>query len=168
MSSDQGRATDQGQETEAVERISARRAGPRPSVLLVREWEQQMSSSGCCGRLEGDFLAPQGERCFPERRDIMEAMGPLYRGLRERYGDDVEVNVIDPRNIGTLFTLLARDFRAHRPGWRRALHTLFSYSVTTTIVNGRIVARGDWPTVDEVADALGGPVTAREVARGTA
>ena len=67
----------------------------RPSVLLIREWEQQMSSSGCCGRLEGDFLAPRGERCFPERRSVMEAMGPLYRDLRSQYGDEVEINVVE-------------------------------------------------------------------------
>ena len=141
----------------------------KPSVLLVREWEQQMSSSGCCGRLEGDFLAPRGERCFPERRNVMEAMGPLYQGLRARYGDAVEVNVIDPRNVGTLFALLVRDFRAHRTGIRQALRTLFSYSITTTIVNGRIVARGRWPELDEVADALGlVTTTAEEVAGGLA
>lgn len=128
---------------------------PKPSVLLIREWEQQMSSSGCCGRLEGDFLAPMGERCFPERRSVMEAMGPLYTGLKSRYGDTIEVNVIDPRNIGTLFLLLFRDFRDHRPGLRAALRTLFTYSVTTVIVNGRLVARGRWPTLDEVEAYLG-------------
>lgn len=135
-------------------------AKARPSVLLVREWEQQMSSSGCCGRLEGDFLAPGGQRCFPERRSVMEAMGPLYRELKERYGDEVDVNVIDPRNIGTLFILLARDFRAHGTDVRTALRTLFSYSVTTTIVNGRILARGHWPSLDEVAAVLGPSVGA--------
>ena len=69
---------------------------PRPSVILIREWETQMSSSGCCGRLEGDFLVQQGgERCFPERRSAMEAMGPLYRDLRTRYGDALEITVAD-------------------------------------------------------------------------
>ena len=145
-------------------------AKTRPSVLLVREWEQQMSSSGCCGRLEGDFLAPGGQRCFPERRSVMEAMGPLYREIRDRYGDQVEVNVIDPRNIGTLYLLLFRDFRAHGTSVRDALRTLFRYSGTTTIVNGRIVARGHWPSLDEVADAIASSATdsRREVARGMA
>ena len=62
----------------------------RSSVILIREWERQMSASGCCGRLEGDFLQRRGERCFPERRAVMEAMGPLYRDLRSRYGDELK------------------------------------------------------------------------------
>ena len=133
----------------------------RPSVLLVREWEQQMSSSGCCGRLEGDFLAPQGERCFPERRNVMEAMGPLYRELRTRFGDAVEVHVIDPRNLGTLLGLLVRDFRAHRVPLATAGRTLFGYSVTSVIVNGRLIARGRWPSFEEVRVALGDTLPAR-------
>lgn len=127
----------------------------RPSVILVREWEQQMSSSGCCGRLEGDFLAPGGQRCFPERRDIMERMGPLYRELRSRYGDDIEVTVVDPRNMVTMFSLLARDVRAHGTPIRDVLSTLFRYSVTSVIVNGRLIARGRWPEIEEVETALG-------------
>ncbi len=131
------------------------RSRARPSILLIREWEQQMSSSGCCGRLEGDFLSLARERCFPERRDVMEAMGPLYRGLRVRYGDAVEVHVVDPRNLGTLVALLVRDVRAHRPGLMAALGTIFRLSVTSVIVNGRLVARGRWPSLEEVSAALG-------------
>jgi hypothetical protein len=134
--------------------------GRRPSVLLVREWEMQMSSSGCCGRLEGDFLAPSGERCFPERRATMEAMGPLYLELKRRFGDRIDVNVVDPRNVGTLLGLLIRDFRAHRPGWRQALGTLLGYSVTSVIVNGRLIARGTWPEADDVVRAMGAGVDA--------
>ena len=76
------------------------------SVILIREWERQMSASGCCGRLEGDFLQRRGERCFPERRAVMEAMGPLYRDLRSRYGNEVEIHVVDPRNLFTIFAHL--------------------------------------------------------------
>lgn len=127
----------------------------RPSVLLVREWEQQMSSSGCCGRLEGDFLAPGGERCFPERRNIMEAMGPLYQALRTTYGDAVDVRVVDPRNFPTLLTLLVRDWRAHGVGLRDIARTMGRMSVTSVIVNGRLIARGAWPSFGTVRDALG-------------
>jgi hypothetical protein len=149
-------------------------APARPSVILVREWEMQMSSSGCCGRLEGDFLAPAGERCFPERRETMEAMGPLYRELRERHGEEIDLNVVDPRNLVTLFGLLVRDFRDHRPGLRDALGTLFRMSVTCVIVNGRLVARGRWPAPEEVERAFGTAVpragvsgpSAPEVGRG--
>lgn len=135
--------------------MSSRQPAPRPSVVLVREWEQQMSSSGCCGRLEGDVLLQQGVRCFPERREVMEEVGPLYRALRARWGDDIDVHVVDPRNLPTLLGLLWRDVRAGRVGPLGAVRTLFGVSVTSVIVDGRIVSRGRWPTPDEVGAALG-------------
>ncbi len=85
----------------------------------------------------------------------MEAMGPLYRGLRARYGDAVEVHVVDPRNLGTIVGLLVRDVRAHRPGLMAALGTISRLSVTSVVVNGRLVARGRWPSLEEVSAALG-------------
>lgn len=148
----------------AYEPRTVSRPAGRPSVILVREWEAQMSSSGCCGRLEGDFLAPGGERCFPERREVMEAMGPLYRDLRDRYGDALDLHVVDPRNLGTLVGLLLEQVRAGRVGPWTALRTLFGLSVTTVIVNGEVLCRGRWPSVEEVEAALG----ARGVARGVA
>lgn len=149
--------------------MSDSRPGARPSVLLIREWEQQMTSSGCCGRLEGDFLVQRGTRCFPERRRQMEAMGPLYRELRAGYGDDVEIHVVDPRNLVTLVGLLVRDFRAHGVRLGEALRTLFGLPVTGVVVNGRLVARGRWPEPREVRAALGRPAeAAREVAGGVA
>ena len=141
----------------------------RPSVILIREWENQMSSSGCCGRLEGDFLVQRGERCFPERRAVMEAMGPLYRDLRARYGRAVEINVVDPRNLLAILALLLRDARAHGVGVREALRTLFRLPVTGVVVNGRLLARGRWPAPAEVYAALGDPpATWEEVASGVA
>lgn len=135
--------------------MSSHRSAPRPSVLLIREWEQQMSSSGCCGRLEGDVLLQQGVRCFPERRENMEEMGPLYRALRDRWGDAIDLHVVDPRNLPTLLGLLWRDVRARRVGPLGALRTLFGVTVTSVVVDGRIVSRGRWPTVDGVEAALG-------------
>ena len=108
-----------------------------------------MSSSGCCGRLEGEFLLSHddGARAFPERRKQMEAMGPLYRAIRERFGDDVDVQVVDPRNMLTLLVLLAADFRRFGVPLRQALWTLTHIPVQGVVVNGRLVARGSWPEV---------------------
>ena len=141
----------------------------RPSVILIREWEMQMSSSGCCGRLEGDFLVQRGERCFPERRSVMEAMGPLYRDLRARYGDELEINVVDPRNLISVIILLLRDARAHRVGMVEVLRTLFRLKVNTVVVNGRLLARGRWPEPADVFAVLGDPpVEWKEVTGGVA
>lgn len=118
------------------------------SVILVREWEGQMSSSGCCGRLEGDFLNRRGKPCFPERRRDMEAAGVLYQALRQAGG--VEVHVVDPRNLLALIPCLIRDFYRHGVGARDALRTLFGLSVTSVVVNGRLVSRGRWPTAESL------------------
>ena len=140
---------------------------PRPSVILIREWETQMSSSGCCGRLEGDFLVQQGgERCFPERRSAMEAMGPLYRDLRTRYGDALEITVVDPRNLISVLALLVRDTRAHGISILSALGTLFRIKLNTVVVNGRLITRGQWPEPAEVYAALGDPPAGVEEAAG--
>ena len=130
----------------------------RASVLLIREWDRQMSSSGCCGRLEGDFfLTPSAGECFPERRRTMEAVGRLYREIRESWGDRVEIAVIDPRNMISLLPLLVRDFRAHRVPAGERIRTLLRVPVVGVIVNGRLVARGRVPHVDELEPLLGEP-----------
>ena len=85
----------------------------------------------------------------------MEAMGPLYRDLRTRYGDAIEVHVVDPRNAISLLPLLVRDFRAHGVGVLEALRTLLRLPVTGVVADGRIVSRGRWPDAGEVAAALG-------------
>ena len=138
----------------------------RSSVILIREWERQMSASGCCGRLEGDFLQRRGERCFPERRAVMEAMGPLYRDLRSRYGDEVEIHVVDPRNLFTIFALIIRDARAHSLSIWKALRTLFRIPVSGVVVNGRLLTRGRWPEFSELKEVLGDPRTKREEVSG--
>lgn len=121
--------------------------GLRPSVILVREWEQQMSGSGCCGRLGGDVLTANGTPIFAERRAIMEALGPLYLAIRGEFGDRVDVLVVDPRNLVSLLPRLLRDIWRFRAGLGPALHTLGSISIPSVIVNGRIFARGGWPEV---------------------
>lgn len=126
----------------------------RPSVILVRESEQQLSGSGCCGRLEGDFLVCDGEPVFAERRAIMDGMGPFYRTLRTRFGEAVEVQVVDPRNLFSLVFLLIRDFWSFRVGVAEALKTLGRLPVQAVVINGRLVARGEWPDPMEVVGIL--------------
>ncbi len=125
----------------------------RPSVILIREWEEQLSGSGCCGRVEGDFLTHQREPAFRERRARMEAMAPLSRTLRERFGDAIELQVLDPRNPA-LFFLLLRDFWAFRVGVVEALKTIGRLPIQAVVVNGRLLSRGEWPDPLEVVQIL--------------
>ena len=114
-----------------------------------------MSGSGCCGRLEGDFLAcQQGQPVAAERRAIMERMGPLYLALKERLGSEAEIEVVDPRNVSLLFLLL-RDFWRFRVGLLDAARTLARISIQAVVVNGRIVSRGEWPDPETVLAELG-------------
>jgi len=92
----------------------------------------------------------------------MERMGPLYMELRRRYGDRAEIEVVDPRNVSLLF-FLVRDFWRYRVGLAEAVRTLAKIPIQAVVVNGRIVARGEWPAVEAVAAALErrSPVAAR-------
>lgn len=119
-------------------------------MIIVREWEQQLTGSGCCGKLEGDFLGCGEDAVFRERRALMERMGPVYRAVRERFGEEVELQVIDPRNVGLMLMLL-RDFRAFRVGMRAALATLFRLPKQGIVVNGRLVDRSDHPDPERIA-----------------
>lgn len=124
-----------------------------PSVLLIREWEGQTSGSGCCGRLEGDLPFCEQQTFAPERRAVMERMGPLYLALRQRFGSSIELEVVDPRNVSLLFLLL-RDFWRYGVGLAAALHTISRIPIQAVVVNGRIVARGEWPDPDVVVRKL--------------
>ena len=125
----------------------------RPSVILIREWEEQLSGSGCCGRVGGDFLTREGEPAFRERRACMEAMAPLSRALRERFGEAIELQVLDPRNPALIFLLL-RDFWAFRVGLGEALKTIGRLPIQAVVVNGQLISRGEWPDPLDVVEVL--------------
>lgn len=128
----------------------------KPRVLFIREWEQQLAASGCCGRLEGDLLGSGagGGRVFAERRCTMEALGMLYRHVQERYGDEVEHEIIDPRNLLAVVGRLFTDFRRYRVSLPDAARTVTGISTTCVIVNGRLFARGEWPDASRLMTHL--------------
>lgn len=134
----------------------------RPSVILIREWEAQLTGSGCCGRVGGDFLTRNGEPTFRERRACMEAMAPLSRRLRERFGDAIELHVVDPRNAFLVFLLL-RDFWTFRVGIVESLKTIGRIPIQAVVANGRLIARGEWPDPLEVVQILEDAMSARGV-----
>ena len=124
----------------------------RHSVLLVRAWDQQMSGSGCCGRLGGlsDDLAKAGD--FAPQRCDMEEVGVVYRRLRADLPDDVELTVADPRNTIWLVPRLLREGRARglrgRALWRQVQR---GTSRTAVVVDGLAVAWGKLPDAAEIS-----------------
>lgn len=106
--------------------------------------------------MEGDFLGlgPDAGRIFAGRRAEMESAGVLYRALRERYGEGVEIRVLDPRNLLALGALVVREARRHGVPLRSWVGTLLGLSVNMVIVNGRVVARNRWPSPEELLERV--------------
>lgn len=125
----------------------------RHRVLLVREWDQQVGGSGCCGRLNTasvDALCENAESPYAHAREDMERVGGIYSALCERLDPaEVELTVVDPRNTVWLLPAIWLD------GRRRGLPVLSRL---------RQLARGTAPCA-VVCDGL---VVARDVAPGQA
>ncbi len=124
-------------------------------VLLVRPWDQQMSGSGCCGRLGGLGNELGNEEDFAPQRCDMESMGVVYRALRGALSPDVEMTVVDPRNTVWLVPWLLRK------GWARGLRGKMllrevrrGTSTTAVVVDGRTVAWGQLPGSAQVVDLV--------------
>jgi len=78
----------------------------------------------------------------------MEGAGVLYRAVQARFGDEVELRIVDPRNFVSLIPLLLRDFFRYRVPLREALATLSGFTVNSVILNGRVRSRGEWPDAE--------------------
>ena len=130
--------------------------GPRRRhrVLLVREWDQQTNGSGCCGRLEGGDSEIAGASDFGHCRPDMEAMGEVYRALRVEL-PQIEVEVVDPRNLTFLMPGMLGDARRGGASWREAFRELRrGCGQGAIVVDGRVVSIG----VISPADAAVGMV----------
>lgn len=124
-------------------------------MVLVREWDQQMSGSGCCGRLEGEMTDYGGEKVFSERRAVMEQMGEIYRALLEAFPDQIEVEVIDPRNLIAYMGLFLRGQKMRNATWRDKIHQFAQgLSRCAVFVNGELLFSGGVPTAEEVIAAV--------------
>ncbi len=145
-----------------VPRTAARnRQGSRPdrpavSVILIRENAEQLTGSGCCGKLEGDNAtlggtAPGSHPLFAHARRHQQDLGVLHRAIREFFPPaagqpGVSVVVVDPRNQLYLTPKLWSDVWTYRPGWGAGLRTAFQlFSLPAVIINGHIVSRRDGP-----------------------
>lgn len=133
----------------------------RVSVVLISDRPEQMTGSGCCGKVEGDSSITGAERYFEEACQIREEMGLLHRTVRRLYSEEVEQGMItivqvDPRNQLYLMPKLWRDVFRYRPGWKAGLRSMFQFfSLPAVIVNGRAIhRRGQLVTPDELSHAI--------------
>ena len=123
-------------------------------IILVREWDAQVTGSGCCGKLGGQNDDLLGDpTVFAQSRSEMERMGAVYRALREKlFDEDVEITVVDPRNMVWLIPAVLRDARRRglsaRETWRGVRRGV---SYNAIIVDGKVLFSGRIP---DPGDAL--------------
>lgn len=131
------------------------------SVILIRENAEQLTGSGCCGKLEGDHPLTERRELFRHTRAHQESFGTLHRAVREFFPpldgrEQVSLHVVDPRNQLYLVPKLWRDVIRYRPGWRAGLRTALQlFSLPAVIVNGRVLNRkGRPPDPDALCHAV--------------
>lgn len=115
-------------------------------VVLVREWDAQMSSSGCCGRLGGITHELGEPGTYAHVRTGMEAMGAVYRALRQEWSrEQVDITVVDPRNMVWMIPAVWRDARRQGLSRRQAWRQLLCLSPNTVVVDGQVLFTGTAP-----------------------
>jgi len=66
------------------------------NIILIREDDEVVA---CCVPLDGDFVKEiSGVDLFFNRIEEMESVGDLYKKLQEKYSQNVNIQIIDPRN----------------------------------------------------------------------
>jgi hypothetical protein len=125
-------------------------------IILVREWDAQLAASGCCGRLGGQNTELGDTETFAANRREMEAMGEVYRALRaELFHEDVQIAVVDPRNMVWLVPALLKDARRRGPDLRESWYQLRrGVSYTAIILDGKVLFSGRIPPVEDAVAAV--------------
>jgi len=122
---------------------------PKVSVILIREAPEQVTGSGCCGKLEGDSLVLGTPDLFRESRRGQREMGVLYRALRDFFPpEQVNVVTVDPRNQLFLVPKLCYDVFHYRPGWRAGAESICQWFALPAIVINGVVVQGRGGQVD--------------------
>ena len=135
---------------------------PPVSVILIREYAEQLTGSGCCGKLDDDDPTLAGRDLFAEARKHQKDMGLLHRAIREFFPPidgrvRVAVVTVDPRNQLYLVPKLIADVFRYRPGFSAGLKTICQiFSLPAVVVNGRVFSRRDRPVdPDALCHAIG-------------
>lgn len=127
----------------------------KPSIILIRETDAQLTGSGCCGKLEGDNAKFNDSFVFAETRKIKETMGDVFQTLTRKYSDSVEIAVVDPRNFLYLYPKILKDVLVFRPSLRSTLKAIFMMiTVPSIVINGEIFRTNDFSNNEEVAQRI--------------
>lgn len=81
----------------------------------------------------------------------MNRMGEIYRYLAHKFGNEVEIEIMDPRNSISFFVILLREKRIRRGSWRSFINTaLYGLSKQSIIINGQLFSKGELPSIQDV------------------
>lgn len=128
---------------------------PAHRVLLIREEDAGHSGSGCCGRLGSADSELGGAADFSGNRCRMEAMGAVYRELRQTFDQGVELHMVDPRNTLWLVPAIWRDARRRGLSWTAASRQVArGVNKASIVVNGKVLYAGEVPEPGEAVDAV--------------
>ncbi len=125
-------------------------------IILVREWDSQTSASGCCGRLGGENTELGDSDTYRHNRVEMEKMGKVYRALREDlFDEEVEMTVVDPRNMIWLVPSVLRDARKRGLSVTETLRNVSrGVSYNAVIFDGKVLFSGHIPEPEEAVRAV--------------
>ena len=120
--------------------------------ILVRQSDPEFSGSiGCCCRIApGDVRWDLSGHKFPEAWERKNGFGGLYRELKDRFGEQVELTVLDPRNLFAFIPLVLRDAKRFGVPVADAWRALTSTSNSTGVLDGRLVYQGCTPSNQDV------------------
>ena len=121
----------------------------KSSVIIVRE-SDGTGGCICCSGGMGEFA--KKDHSYGKIRKIAEECGRLHREITKIFGDDgVEIIQIEPRAYFYLMPKVLKDVLKFRPSILSTIRTIFFwYPVPVVIVNGKPIATGRVPTIDEV------------------
>jgi hypothetical protein len=132
-------------------------------LILIREFDEQESG---CGRMGGDaarWMHPGSGRFRVQRRGIMDAVGAVYRAVRQAFGEEVAITVVDPRNQISLVPLVLRDAIRYRVPALTALRAVLAAGVSTGIFDGQLLFGGTVPPPAEVIEQIRGRMRVHRV-----
>lgn len=131
-------------------------------LILLREVDQQITGGSCC-QLSGTvaFFDP-GACVFPERRETMNRIGEIYRAVRDAFPDEVDISILDPRNVVSYVPLIVRDALRHRVPVTTAVRALTAPGLAAGIFDAQVLFSGDIPMPRDVVETIAGRL---EVAR---
>lgn len=117
------------------------------SVILIREKAEQLTGSGCCGKVDAHALPPAAAE-FSHNRADQRRCGYLHQTIRKLFpdsdgADHVTIVTVDPRNQLYLTAKIVRDIWRYRPPIRDAMRCLLQwFSLPAVLVNARVVSQG--------------------------